>query len=54
MYLDPLFGEKSSQTDRVKQSILLSQAGQLDQEYNMLEQVKFGRPACLEGIQAVG
>lgn len=39
MYLDPLFGEKSSNTDRVKQSILLSQAGQLDQEYNMLEQV---------------
>ncbi|XP_023333841.1 dynactin subunit 3 [Eurytemora carolleeae] len=40
MYLDPLFGEKSSNTDRVKQSILLSQAGQLDQEYNMLEQIK--------------
>jgi len=40
MYLDPMFAESCSQTDRVKQSIVLSQAGQIEQEYNDLEQIK--------------
>jgi len=39
-YLDPMFAETSSQTDRVKQSIVLSQAGQIQRDYNTLEQIK--------------
>jgi len=40
MYLDPMFAENCSQTDRVKQSIILSQADQIEDEYNHLEQIK--------------
>ena len=40
MYLDPVFGETGSQTDRVKQSIVLSQQNQIQQDLDTLERVR--------------
>jgi len=40
MYLDPVFGETGSQTDRVKQSIVLSQQNQIQQDLDTLERIK--------------
>jgi len=40
MYLDPSFGETNSQTDRVKQSIVLTQQNQIQQNLDSLEKMK--------------
>ena len=40
MYLDPSFGETNSQTDRVKQSIVLTQQNQIQQNLDSLEKVR--------------
>nr|ALS04549.1 dynactin subunit 6 [Acartia pacifica] len=40
MYLDPVFGETSAQNDRVKQSIVLSQENQIQQNLDSLEKMK--------------
>jgi len=40
MYLDPVFGETSSQTDRVKQSIVLSQEMEIQNNLDTLEKIK--------------
>eukprot|EP00088_Acartia_fossae_P053961 TRINITY_DN6165_c0_g1_i7.p1 TRINITY_DN6165_c0_g1~~TRINITY_DN6165_c0_g1_i7.p1 ORF type:complete len:185 (+),score=55.12 TRINITY_DN6165_c0_g1_i7:34-588(+) len=39
MYLDPVFGENTSQTDRVKQSIVLSQEAEIQKNLDTLEKI---------------
>jgi len=39
-YLDPMFGEGTGQSDRVKQSIVLSQEDKIREDYSNLQKVK--------------
>jgi Dynactin subunit p22 len=43
-YLDPLFGEHLAQTDRVKQSIILSQEEKIEKDLALLDQVPVATP----------
>ena len=46
-YLDPLFGEHLVQTDRVKQSIVLSQEDRIERDLALLDQVRVRKSIVL-------